>query len=174
MGVSCMWQHVSNPMTLVGPTGRWRWQDSSDLKALGSGSDPEGGGLVPRSLCSSNVWGICVLRDVREIGSSQLQSLPWQCPLRCLWPKVVPIQESLMVVGHVNFWSLRWLLLFALAPVACERGAPQPERPQVHRERSSQGGPTPLLLLHSPAMALCFSCGNRPLLATPWLWHTSP
>ena len=65
-----------------------------------------------------------------------------------------------------------------LFPIAHTRGplpprAPLSKSPRVHRERYSYDSP-PLLLLPSPTMAPCYSCGPGPPSGFPCLWCSAP
>ena len=80
--------------------------------------------------------------------------------------------RPLIVVSCALFRNLKWQQWFAPTPSSPFKRCPAVQEPE-HAEKDVPMLIPTLLLLSSPTMAPCFSCGLRPPPALPWLWCTS-
>ena len=169
--VTCAW--LSGPWQWQVPMGEMWAQAAPGYRTLGSSSDPQEGEDGTQSFWQQQRWGMCVPGEWRQWVAfgcrALLGSNPWgdQGHRQCLFKGLLVVRSC----AHLR--SPRWLQWFTPAPGAHTRGALQPENPCVCRERCFYGGPA-LLVLFSPTMAPCFSCGPRPLPALSWLWSFAP
>ena len=63
---------------IVARTDREMTQAAPGYRALGSASDPQGGMGGAQNLWQWQQQGLCILRDVRTMGGTQLQCHPQQ------------------------------------------------------------------------------------------------
>ena len=85
-------------------------------RAMWSGSDPQRGVGCAWSFWQLQWWSLCIPRGMRATAEgAQLYCPPLCQPLSWLGLLVVPVCGFLVVVGHAQLWSLRWLWWFAPA-----------------------------------------------------------